>query len=101
MKKVIVLLLAGSFLSGCSYFRPHKMDVVQGNIYTNIATSRLRTGMSMGEVKSIMGNPVSVNIFNDNRIDYVYTIQPGHEDMMEKRITCAFQNGRLVQIERA
>lgn len=97
MKKIIPLVLFCAALSGCSFV--HKMDIKQGNIYTQEEVSRLRTGMSMAEVKSILGNPVMENILADNRLDYVYTNQPGHEDRYEKRLTCLFQNGRLVKIQ--
>lgn len=101
MKKIISLTLCCAFLTGCSLFRTHKMDVVQGNVYTQAEVSRLRTGMSTGEVKSILGNPVMTNILADNRLDYVYTNQPGHHEMTEKRLTCNFQNNRLVKIEQS
>ena len=100
MKKLISLALFCALLSGCSYFKIHKMDITQGNVYTQAEVSRLRTGMSTSEVKEILGSPVMVNVLADNRLDYVYTSQPGHSDMTETRLTCLFQNGRLVKVQR-
>ncbi len=97
MKKIIPLTLICCVLSACNFV--HKMDITQGNIYTPEEVSRLRTGMSTSEVKGILGNPVMVNVLSDNRFDYVYTDQPGHEKMYEKRLTCYFQNNRLVRIQ--
>ena len=101
MKKLIIIALLACFtLTGCSIFRPHKLDVVQGNVFTDEEASRLRIGMSQGQVKDIMGTPVMVNIFSNTRVEYVYTNQPGHAAMAEKRVTLTFINGRLQNIQR-
>jgi outer membrane protein assembly factor BamE len=97
MKKIIPLAIICVTLSACSFV--HKMDITQGNIYNQEEVSRLRTGMSTSEVKGILGSPVMMNVLSDNRFDYVYTDQPGHQDRYEKRLTCYFQNGRLVRIQ--
>lgn len=85
-------------VSGCSFFRVHKMDVVQGNIFTPEQVSQLHPGMSEMEVKDIMGMPVIMNIFTPGRMDYVYTYQPGYGDKIEKRVICIFYNGQLKEV---
>lgn len=75
-----------------------KMDIEQGNVITPEMTNRLHTGMTEQQVKSIMGTPMLLNTFNDNRIDYVYTFKPGHGKMTEKYITLIFRNHRLQKI---
>jgi len=99
MKKILTLALFCILLTGCSQFRIHKMDIVQGNVYTQEEVNSLRIGMSTGEVKNILGNPVMVNVLANNRIDYVYTNQPGHQDMSVKHLACTFQSGRLVSVK--
>lgn len=101
MKKIISLTLIALLLSGCSFLRPHKMDVEQGNVYNQEEVSQLKPGMSQSQVKSIMGNPVLENIFDDNRLEYVYTFQPGYGKRTEKRVICIFQNSRLKEILRS
>ena len=98
MKKILLTVLIGSLLSSCSFFRPHKMAVEQGNMITSDDVSRLHTGMSESEVRDVMGNPVLVDIFSTNRLDYVYTYQPAYGNRTEKRITCIFERGRLKQV---
>lgn len=100
MKKMICLLLLLPFLSGCSYFHVHKMDIEQGNIITDANVHRLHTGMSEAEVKKVMGNPLLITLFNDNEMVYVYTNQPGHHEMTMRKIRCIFRHGRLVSIEK-
>jgi outer membrane protein assembly factor BamE len=99
MKKIISLVLIGFILSGCSYFRLHKMDVEQGNIITPDKVNALQPGMTVAQVTDIMGNPLFVNLFAPDRMDYVYTYQPSHGDRVEKRVTCIFNNGKLKEVE--
>jgi len=101
MKKLLLLALAGLFLSGCSVFSPHKMDVQQGNIFTEAQIKRLHKGMSKSQVRAVMGTPVSMNIFNNNQVDYVYTNQPGHQKITIKRVVCTFRDGELVDIQQS
>lgn len=98
MKKSIILALFIGILSSCTFFRPHKMDIEQGNIILQEDVSRLKIGMSESQVKKIMGNPLLVNAFTRHRLNYVYTIKHGYEPMQEKKVICLFEDGRLVQI---
>lgn len=74
------------------------MDIEQGNVITPEMVAKLHTGMSEEQVKSIMGTPMLLNTFDDNRIDYVYTYKPAHDTMTEKNITLIFRNHRLQSI---
>ena len=98
MKKLFLLVIMATFLSSCSVILPHKNDVVQGNIITQQEVERLHRGMSTSQVKEVMGDPVAVNIFDDNRINYIYTTQLGHDPMTKKHVICIFANGRLAEI---
>ena len=99
MKKLITLILMGFILSGC-FIRPHKLDIDQGNIINQENVGQLRIGMSEAEVRAIMGNPVLVNIFATNRLDYIYSFKPSYGEMRVTRVICIFQNGRLKEIQR-
>ncbi|EKD55332.1 MAG: SmpA / OmlA family protein [uncultured bacterium] len=94
MRKILLMLAIVCTLSACV----HKMDIEQGNIITEEQVNKLHPGMSKDAVKEMMGTPVLMNTFADNRIDYVYTYQPGHGERTEKYITLNFKNGRLVKI---
>lgn len=95
MKRIITLVLIGFFLSGCSFFQVHKMEIEQGNIISYEKIHELHRGMTQAEVKNVMGTPVLINIFAPNRYEYVYTFQPGYGKLQEKRLTCLFLHGRL------
>lgn len=90
--------MIGCALSSCSLFKLHKMDIYQGNILEAQDIQQLKTGMSQAQVKDILGTPMLTNIFSPSRIDYVYTMQKGGKEMVEKKVTCIFSNGRLVEV---
>lgn len=102
MKKFTILVLLGLFLSSCTLFHIRKMDIVQGNVITSEDLSQLHRGMNEDQVKAIMGNPVLINIFETNRIEYIYTIKkPADSKMAVTRVSCLFVNGRLSDIIRS
>jgi outer membrane protein assembly factor BamE len=96
MQKIFFTLVIamGWFLSGCV----HKMNVQQGNIIEQAKVDQLHRGMTTEEVKNLMGTPVLMNTFKDNRVDYVYTNKPGYGAGTEKTVTLSFQRGRLENI---
>jgi outer membrane protein assembly factor BamE len=77
------VVCASVVLAGCSFKRPrlprvHKLTVQQGNVLTQDMIDKLRPGMNRSQVAFVMGEPVVRNSFNDDRWDYVYTIElPG------------------------
>ncbi len=81
-------------LTGCI----RKLSIEQGNVITPEMTQQLHLGMSQEEVKNVMGSPMLLNTFNDNRIDYVYTFKPGNGTMTEKKMTLRFEGGVLKNI---
>lgn len=75
------------------------MDVAQGNVMTPEMTRQIHTGMSQDAVEDIMGTPMLVNTFNDNRKEYVYTYKPGYGDFQEKSMILTFRKGVLREIQ--
>jgi outer membrane protein assembly factor BamE len=80
---VCAITCSALVISGCSLKRPrlprvHKLTVQQGNVITQEMIDRLKPGMTRSQVSFIMGEPVVRNSFNDDRWDYIYTIEvPG------------------------
>ncbi len=88
-------------LAGCSYL-PHflyKIDVQQGNVVTEEMVEKLKPGMTRSQVRFVMGSPLIVDTFRDNRWDYVYIFRE-HGDLIEqKRLTIFFEGDELLRIE--
>ena len=100
MRKLILLAALAMSLSSCSFFHVHKVEVEQGNYMTSAMVNRLHPGMTEGQVKAIMGEPILVNIINPRVISYVYTSQLGSNPRVEKKLTLIFRQGILADIQR-
>jgi outer membrane protein assembly factor BamE len=98
MKKILATSLCALALSSCALVHVHKMDIEQGNILTQERVSKIHTGMPIADVKALLGNPVLINTFANNRIDYVYTYQPGYGPKTEHYVTIIFTKNRVSQV---
>ena len=101
MKKIVLLFCVISLLSGCGIFSVHKLDVIQGNFYTEADIKKLHKGMHEGQVLEILGRPVLVNVFTPNRVEYIYTYQKGDRKRTEKELSLIFKNGTLFEMHYA
>jgi outer membrane protein assembly factor BamE len=88
------MILLSVALTGCV----RKISIEQGNILTPEIVNQVRVGMSAAEVRNILGSPVLLNTFRDNRVDYVYTFNPGRGQTTEKTFTLIFENDRVAAI---
>lgn len=93
MQKLLYTLLLVLLLPGCNIV--HKMEIEQGNVITPQMLEQIHTGMTKKQVEEIMGTPILLNTFNDNRVDYVYTFKPAGGKMTEKSVVLTFNKGRL------
>lgn len=97
----LFLLITLPFVSGCSFFRLHRMSIEQGNIIEVSHVAILKIGMTEAQVEDIMGEPLVVNLFTPGRVDYVYTYQRAYHDRLQRQVTCIFNRGRLVLIRQS
>ncbi len=97
MRTLLVITVAALLLSACSVPRiglprVHKVSVQQGNVITQDMIDQLKPGMTRSQVAYVMGEPVFRNAFDDNRWDYIYTLQiPGYYEE-QKRVSLYFEN---------
>ena len=88
MKKLLIIItcLASLILAGCSqrFHIVHKIDVQQGNVVSQDRVDRLEPGMTRNQVQYIMGSPIVVDVFHQNRWDYLYFNKPGYGDIMDE-----------------
>ncbi|MEW6445037.1 MAG: outer membrane protein assembly factor BamE [Pseudomonadota bacterium] len=81
------------------FLQVYQMDIHQGNVLEEDRVARLRPGMSQDEVRFLLGSPMLVDIFHNNRWDYVYYNKPGKDEPQQKKISLFFDNGRLSRTE--
>lgn len=98
------LLLA--LLSGCGSWsnpidriKPHKIDIPQGNVLQQEMLDKLKPGMTQSQVRFILGTPLLVDPFHNNRWDYVYRLEREGRMVENRRVTVVFENERLKELQ--
>lgn len=103
---VFVIVCSLGLVQACSTSVPslsfpgvYRITIPQGNIITQDMVDQLRPGLSKRQVSYIMGTPLVRDTFNQDRWDYLYSIQPGGEERMQERLTLFFEDGELASFE--
>ena len=104
-------LLVALLLTGCSWtdgfdlkrsvevLKPYKVDIQQGNVVTQDMIAKLKPGMTPSQVRFVLGTPLLVDPFRNNRWDYVYRLEKGGKLQETRRITVVFEDDKLKGIE--
>jgi outer membrane protein assembly factor BamE len=104
MKKLLIIVacIASLNIAACSSSRfhlVHKIDIQQGNVVTREMLDQLEPGMNRNQVQFVMGSPMVVDVFHQNRWDYVYYFKPGYRPAEETRISLFFEDDLLARID--
>jgi outer membrane protein assembly factor BamE len=92
-------------LGGCSTDAKipgvYRIDVQQGNVVTQEDINKLQPGMTKRQVRFLLGTPLIVDVFHQNRWDYYYSMQPGSigGEAEQQHVALFFENDRLVRLE--
>ena len=98
--KIFLLLTLTQFV-GCAYLPPvpYVIDVKQGNVVTQDMVEKLKYGMSQSQVRFVLGSPLVVDAFRNDRWDYVYSNRKGGRLVKQERLTIMFEDEKLVGID--
>jgi len=91
----VALLLNACSVPKLRLPRVYKQTVQQGNVITQEMIDQLRPGMTRSQVAFIMGEPVFRNTFDDERWDYVYTIEIPGVLNQQQRVSLFFVDQEL------
>lgn len=92
---ILTVLLGFATLSGCVFPGVYKLNVQQGNIVTQDMLDKLKPGMTERQVIYVMGNPVLRNPYEQQRWDYLYTLEERDKVTKSYRIQVFFDNQNL------
>lgn len=99
---IFFVLVVASLGSGCGAklpsMKPFKMEVQQGNVVTSKMLLQLRPGMTRSQVRYIMGTPLVVDSFRDNRWDYFYELRKQGSVVEKRRVILDFDKDNLVAV---
>ncbi len=93
--RYIFLTATAVVLCACSFPGVYKLDIQQGNIITQDKVDQLRPGMSKRQVRFLMGTPLLVDSFNENRWDYFYSLKNNDDAYSKERLTMFFVEDQL------
>ena len=94
VSNAILALACAAVLAGC----PYKIEIQQGNFISQETVSQLKEGMSKDQVRQIMGTPLLVDIFHNERWDYVYSRQTTDGRKEKRGLVLFFEDGKLARI---
>lgn len=77
----------------------HKPTIQQGNVITQQMLDELKPGMSKEQVRFLLGTPALVDVFHQERWDYLYWLKKPSEEPVVKQISLFFENETLARIE--
>lgn len=96
LSRLVLIVVTASLVVGCmpklKIPSVHRITVQQGNVITQEMIDRLKPGMTRSQVRFVMGEPVFRNTFDNNRWDYIYTIEVGSTYADQKRVSVYFEN---------
>ncbi|MEW8508010.1 MAG: outer membrane protein assembly factor BamE [Candidatus Thiodiazotropha sp.] len=102
MKKILIIIFSIlPLLSACSSWEDfslvHSPDIEQGNIVTPEMVALLKPGMSKRQVRFALGTPMLVDVFHQQRWDYLFAVKRRNEPMEIKRFSLYFEGDSLAR----
>ena len=93
---LLPLLVALPLAGGCVY----RMAVQQGNFLDARQVNQVQVGMSRAQVRFLLGTPMLPQGFDNDRWDYLYTLQLRTLKRPERqRLTVYFEGDKVARIE--
>ncbi len=96
---LIPMLLITVSCSTATFPGIYQVPIEQGNSVEQQTVEQLALGMTEEQVVYLLGQPLVSNLFDANRLDYVYTLSRGGRQQEEYRLMLYFEDGVLVGID--
>ena len=107
--RVLPLALAALLLHGCSSWSEYvpdfrrlgvcKLHINQGNYITQDMVEKLKEGQTRQQVRVILGTPLLVSAFRDNRWDYMYEYTRQGKKIEHRKFSAYFTDDKLARWE--
>ncbi len=79
--------------------KPYQMDISQGKALSTQQVSQIKVGMTREDVIRYLGTPLQKTaVYDENRIDYIVTMQKNGGEIKENRLTIYFKKGLVTKI---
>ncbi|MGK0405361.1 MAG: outer membrane protein assembly factor BamE [Oleispira sp.] len=97
--KIFTVLLSFLFISACSIPKVYKLTVQQGNIVTQDMIDELKVGMTKRQVAYVMGTPLIRSPYQQERWDYLYTLERRDKVVKNYQVTLFFKDELYTRLE--
>jgi outer membrane protein assembly factor BamE len=97
--RILTILLSFLFISACSVPKVYKLTVQQGNIVTQDMLDELKVGMNKRQVAYVMGTPLLRSPYQQDRWDYLYTLERRDKVVKDYQVTLFFQDDLYTHFE--
>ncbi len=77
----------------------YRADIHQGNIVDQAMVDQLKPGMEKPQVRHILGSPLLIDTFHQDRWDYFYSLKQEGEIQEQRRLSLFFSDNRLTHLE--
>jgi outer membrane protein assembly factor BamE len=109
LRKNTGLMLLLMLFAGCAFrdveipfipgLGPHKIDIQQGNVVTKDMLDKLQPGMTRNQVRFVLGTPLLVDPFRNDRWDYTYSLNKAGERIEPRLLKVFFKDDKMVRYE--
>jgi len=87
-------MLLALALGGCGLI--YTIDIQQGNFVTDDLIEKLKPGMTKSEVRQLLGTPLLVDAFHQNRWDYYFSnVKTRQQPDPSSRLSIFFENDKV------
>jgi outer membrane protein assembly factor BamE len=109
LRRLLTCVVAAGLLGSCQSFNNafptaknfgvYKLDVNQGNYITSDQVDKLKVGMNAQGVRLVLGTPLLMDPFHDNRWDYIYEFRRQGTLTERREFRVYFVNDKLARWE--
>ena len=96
--KLSIAALLISLVSACGAIL-YKAEIAQGNFVSKEQVSALKLGMPRLQVADILGTPLLVSVFHDDRWEYVFSLKRQGIETPSYKLTVYFKGDALDKID--
>ena len=95
----VLFLLAGCGVPRIPGITPYKPEIQQGNYVSPELIAQVKPGMTREQVRFLLGTPLLVDIFHNDRWDYIYTRETTDGRREKRRLALFFVDGKVARME--
>lgn len=95
--RALLIILLGLGLGACQLI--YKLPTRQGNVIEQKQLDKLEPGMTRDQVRFLLGTPIAVSPFRDDRWDYLGYYKSPRGKTSSRVVSVYFTDGKVSQLE--